>query len=149
MIMRRAIADAIVQVRSPNPLVGLLILLATERTETVLVEHHARVGRTTYSPRKLIRHFIHGIVYNSALPLRGVFVLGLLCLALSLGFGIFCLLRYLLGQITVPGWMTIVLLILFFSGMIMFSIGTLGEYLYRIIQEVQRIPQYVIREKDL
>jgi hypothetical protein len=59
------------------------------------------------------------------------------------------MIAYLTGAITVSGWTTLVLLILFFSGIIMFSIGIVGEYLLRIIQEVYRTPQYVIRDKEI
>ncbi|MBW1860524.1 MAG: glycosyltransferase, partial [Deltaproteobacteria bacterium] len=43
----------------------------------------------------------------------------------------------------------LVLLVLFFSGVIMFSLGIIGEYLLRITEEVYHIPQYVIRDKDV
>jgi hypothetical protein len=52
-------------------------------------------------------------------------------------------------EITVPGWMTLVLLVLFFSGSIMFSLGIIGEYLLRIVQEVRWRPQYLIRDKEM
>jgi len=59
------------------------------------------------------------------------------------------LIAYLKGAITVSGWTTLVLLMLSSSGIIMFSVGIIGEYLLRIIQEVYRIPQYVIKDKEI
>jgi dolichol-phosphate mannosyltransferase/undecaprenyl-phosphate 4-deoxy-4-formamido-L-arabinose transferase len=149
-IIRKYVVDHILQIYTPNPLVGLLILKVTEKIGTVTVDHHQRFhGRTTYSKAKLLRHFLHGILYNSMLPLKVVFALGIACLCLSITLGTCYLIASLKGAIAVSGWTTLVLLILFFSGITMFSIGIIGEYLLRIIQEVYQVPQYVIKDKEV
>lgn len=149
-IIRKYMVDQILQINTPNPLVGFLILKVTEKIGTITVEHHERLHtKTTYSTAKLLRQFMHGILYNSMLPLKAVFVLGIGCLCLCVTLGMYYLIMYLKGLITVSGWITIVLLLLFFSGIIMFSIGIIGEYLLRIIQEVYRTPQYVIKDKEV
>ncbi|MHC4754076.1 MAG: glycosyltransferase family 2 protein [Planctomycetota bacterium] len=149
-IIKKSVIDQITKVQTPNPFIGLLILKVTDRIGTVVVKHHERTkGKTTYSTVKLIRHFLNGVLYHSALPLKVVSLLGILSFCISFILGLFYLISYLRGIITVSGWTTLVLLILFFSGIIMFSLGIVGEYLFRIIQEVHRNPQYVIREKDV
>ncbi|MHC4665965.1 MAG: glycosyltransferase family 2 protein [Planctomycetota bacterium] len=149
-IIRKYVVEHILRIYTPNPLVGLLILKVTDKTGTVTVDHHERThGKTTYSMAKLLTHFAHGILYNSTLPLKAVFILGIACLCLCVALGAYYLIAYLTGAITVSGWTTLVLLILFFSGIIMFSMGVVGEYLLRIIQEVYRTPQYVIRDKEV
>jgi hypothetical protein len=130
--------------------VGLLILKVTERIGAVTVDHRARVhGKTTYSKVKLVKHFMHAILYHSTLPLKMVFHLGIATLCLAAILSIYYFFLFLMGRVTVPGWITIVLLLLFFSGISMFSIGIIGEYLLRIVQEVSHIPQYVIRDKEV
>jgi hypothetical protein len=47
----------------------------------------------------------------------------------------------------VLGWTSLALLIIFFSGLILFSVGLIGEYLVRILMEVRRSPRYIIRER--
>jgi dolichol-phosphate mannosyltransferase/undecaprenyl-phosphate 4-deoxy-4-formamido-L-arabinose transferase len=149
-IIRKFVVDQILQIYTPNPLVGLLTLKVTEKIGTVTVGHHKRLhGKTTYSTAKLLKHFLHGILYNSMLPLKAVFALGILCLCLSVALGMYYLIASLKGAIAVSGWTTLVLLILFFSGITMFSIGIVGEYLLRIIQEVYRVPQYVVKDKEV
>jgi dolichol-phosphate mannosyltransferase/undecaprenyl-phosphate 4-deoxy-4-formamido-L-arabinose transferase len=149
-IIRKFVVDQILQIYTPNPLVGLLTLKVTEKIGTVTVGHHGRLhGKTTYSTAKLLKHFLHGILYNSMLPLKAVFALGILCLCLSVALGMYYLIASLKGAIAVSGWTTLVLLILFFSGITMFSIGIVGEYLLRIIQEVYRVPQYVVKDKEV
>jgi glycosyltransferase involved in cell wall biosynthesis len=149
-IMKKHVVDQILQIPTPNPLVGTLILKVTTWIGNVPVVHHQRLcGRTNYTPSKLITHFLNGILYHSYLPLKAVFVLGIGCLFLSLLLAAYYLFLFFRGSITVSGWTTLVLLILFFSGMIMFALGIVGEYLFRIIQEVGRAPQYVIRDKEI
>ena len=149
-IIRRAVIDNLLHMRTPNPAVGLLILHITDRIGNITVEHlPRRHGRTTYTAGKLIRHFLHGVLYHSTLPLKGVFFMGLLSMFIAFALGGYYLTLFFMGRITVPGWITLVLLVLFFSGAVMFSLGIIGEYLLRIIQEVNQAPQYLIRDKDV
>lgn len=148
-IIRKETVEHLLNYATPNPVLGPLLLKITDRIGSVKVEHHPRRnGESTYSTKKLIRHFLNGILYHSDLPLKAVFFLGIGCLILSLGLGLFYLARYLTGAIGVSGWTTLVLLVLFFSGIGMFSLGIIGEYLLRIIQEVKRGPQYIIRDME-
>jgi hypothetical protein len=122
----------------------------TDRIGNITVEHRERLyGSTTYTTGKLVRHVLHGILYHSTLPLKGVFVFGLLSMFSAFALGVYYLTLFFLGRINVPGWITLVLLVLFFSGVIMFSLGIIGEYLLRITQEVYKIPPYLIRDKDV
>ena len=75
--------------------------------------------------------------------------MGLLSMFMAFALGGYYLTLFFMGRITVPGWITLVLLVLFFSGAIMFSLGIIGEYLLRITQEVYHAPQYLIRDKDV
>lgn len=149
-VIRKHIVDQILQIPTPNPVVGLLILKVTARIDTVTVDHRARVhGKGTYSKAKLVKHFMNGILYHSTLPLKMVFLLGITTLFFAVILSIYYFVLFLVGRITVPGWITIVLLLLFFSGISMFSVGIIGEYLLRIIQEVSSTPQYIIRDKEV
>ncbi|MBW1743065.1 MAG: glycosyltransferase family 2 protein [Deltaproteobacteria bacterium] len=149
-IIRRPVVDHVLQIRTPNPAVGLLILKVTDKTGNVTVDHQERVhGKTTYTTGKLVRHFLHGVLYHSTLPLKWVFVLGMLSICLAFVLGTYYVMLFLIGEISVEGWMTLVLLVLFFSGIIMFSLGVVGEYLLRITEEVYHIPQYLIRDKEI
>jgi hypothetical protein len=127
-----------------------MLFEGTERIGSIEVQHHFRKnGKTTYTISKLIRLFLHAVLYYSTIPLKGVFWLGVSAIVLSIFLGSYYLIQYWMRQITVEGWMTLILLLLFFSGSIMFSLGIIGEYLLRIVQEVRKTPQYLIREKEL
>ena len=53
--------------------------------------------------------------------------------------------KWLLGDIGVPGYASLIVTVAFFSGMILFSIGVLGEYIGRIVQELTGMPRFTIR----
>ncbi len=149
-LIRHQVLSHILQDHTPNPNIGSMISMATDRTSSIYVAHDKRAhGSTTYTFDKLLRHFLNGILYYTAIPLRTVSYLGIMSAFLSVTLSCYYFIRYLLGKISVPGWTTVVLLLLFFSGMVMFSLGIIGEYLLRIIQEVRGNPQYLIREKDI
>lgn len=148
-IIKKQVIDQLVRSKTPNPGVGLLILGVTNRIDTVVVKHHRRKhGNTNYTRIKLIRQFLNGILYHSYLPLKVVSHLGIGCLVFSALLSVYYFVQYFFGSIKVTGWMTLVLLVLFFSGTIMFSLGIIGEYLLRILQEVRQTPQYVIRDSE-
>jgi dolichol-phosphate mannosyltransferase/undecaprenyl-phosphate 4-deoxy-4-formamido-L-arabinose transferase len=149
-IIRKDAVEHILKIPTPNPLVGLLLLKVTDRIGSVETQHDQRkYGKTNYNPIKLVQHFLNGILYHSTAPLKGICVLGIFTSSLSVVLGIYYFYHYLTGQITIHGWISIILLILFFFGVLMFSVGIIGEYLLRIIQEVNRVPAYLIKDREI
>lgn len=149
-IIRKPIVDALLRMDGPNPAIGLMLLKVTARIGSLEVGHQERrEGTSTYTLRKLVRLFSFGLLYHSDLPLKGIFFLGLGSLALSMALGLYYLVLSLAGTITVSGFTTLVLLILFFSGTVMLSLGVLGEFVRRILQEVRGTPPYVIKDLDV
>ena len=150
MIFRRALVQHITCDKTPNPVLDTMISSVTQKASWIHVEHHKRIyGRTKYSMKKLVKQFLHAVFYYTNLPLRVATLLGLSSVVLSVILSCYYLIQYMKGAIGVPGWTSLVLFILFFSGLILFSLGIMGEYLIRILQEVRKTPQYVIMEKEV
>jgi hypothetical protein len=84
---------------------------------------------------------------TSALPLQLVSFLGFSCSGISMLLGLYFFIEYLRGEIGLPGYTSIILIILFFSGIILLCFGIVGEYLVRIMREVQGTPRPMIRKK--
>jgi hypothetical protein len=83
----------------------------------------------------------------STLPLRIVSNIGLLSSMVGFIMGAFYLIRYFSNNISVQGWTTLILIVLVFFGLVLFSLGIIGEYLIRIISEVNHSRQFVVKEK--
>ncbi len=106
-------------------------------------ERHA--GDTSWSFRKLMGYALGGIVSFTTWPLRLILYLGLLTSLISVIYLIVVLFEYLIVGINVPGYPTLVCLILLFFGIVMLALGIFGEYLGRIYIEGKRRPVYIAR----
>lgn len=110
-------------------------------------ERNARyAGKSKYSMAKLFQLAFDGIFSFSYVPLQIMFFLGLGSFAISLlGIVRALYLKYFTSSYSqVPGFATTYILLMFIGGLILFSIGVLGEYIRRIYDEVKRRPQYII-----
>lgn len=146
--MRRTLVSAIASHATENPTILGLILSSTERVAEIEVRHSDRLhGKSNYTLAKQLRLAFDSMCNVSLLPLRVVTIMGISTCLVSFMLIAIVLIRYLLGQIGVPGWTTVVIIVLFFSGVILLSLGIIGEYLARILREVRGSPPYLVRER--
>ena len=104
-------------------------------------------GTTKFSFTKLCRLSLDGITSFSVLPLRWITACGLIVAAMSLCYAIGILGQILLMGITVPGWATLAVGVLFLGGMQLTALGIVGEYVGRIYMETKRRPLFVVQDK--
>lgn len=150
-LIKRFVVEVMVNdIKVSYPRIGYLILEVSNKIENVTVEHLERkYGKSGYSFSKLVRTFFNNIINNSILPLILVRNIGIGSFAISIVLGVYYLVRYFSVGISIQGWTTIILLILLFSGLILFAIGIIGVYLMQILNEAKKLPNYVIRKKEL
>ncbi|MCD6307430.1 MAG: glycosyltransferase, partial [Candidatus Latescibacteria bacterium] len=84
---------------------------------------------------------------NSTLPLRIISSMGMIISLISIIFGIYNIIQRLYMNIKLAGWTSLMVVNLFLFGVVLFSLGIIGEYLIRIIQSTNQIPPYTIRQK--
>jgi glycosyltransferase involved in cell wall biosynthesis len=114
---------------------------------TVEVKHEERhSGKTKYTPLKLVSLWLDMVISFTDFPLKISTFGGLILGALSLLLALFYFIRYFLFGYSVPGFATIAILITFFSGIQLFSLGILGEYMGRVNREVKNKPEYIVRD---
>lgn len=113
----------------------------------IAVERDARQGGTSkYTFTKLFALACDGIFAFSIAPLRAAAVLGAITLFLSVGFAIYSLIaKFVFGS--PQGFTATILVITFLSGMNLFFVGVVGEYVGRIYEEVKARPHYLIRRR--
>jgi glycosyltransferase involved in cell wall biosynthesis len=88
-----------------------------------------------------------GMLALSIAPLRILTMTGVLLAGLALGYGAWVIAEYFLLGIDVPGYATLVVGMMFFSGIQLLSIGVLAEYVGRIYEEVKQRPLYVVSQR--
>ena len=127
--------------------IDVLLTWGTSNFGSILVEREFRKnGSSNYSLSKLILHGLSMIVGFSVLPLRVAGLMGLIFTFFGfLVFG-YVSLKYLFGEIPVPGFTFIVSIISIFSGAQLLAIGVIGEYLAEVYQRSMGRPAYVCNE---
>lgn len=149
-IMRKFVVDNLLQLKVSYPRIGHLLLLVSNRIGNVTVEHDKRMyGKSGYSFKRLVKDFLHNISNNTALPLIFLRNIGLASFALSVVLALYYMIRYFVVGISIQGWTTIVLLMLLFFGLTLLGMGIVGEYLYRVLEETKKIPNYMVRKCDV
>jgi dolichol-phosphate mannosyltransferase len=111
----------------------------------VPIERSARhAGRTKYSPLKLLKLASDGIFAFSIVPLRAAAILGIVAIGVSTLFSLYSL--YARFWLHSPqGFTALVLVITFLSGINLFFLGIIGEYVGRVYEETKARPHYVVR----
>lgn len=117
------------------------------KTSIVYYERSERfAGESKYPLKKMLSFAWEGITSFTTTPLKMIMNFGLIIAFLSMIYLIYVLIRYLTGN-TVTGWATITTLICLFSGIQIFCIGVIGEYLGKVYIETKARPRYCIEEE--
>lgn len=115
---------------------------------SIIVEHSEREdGKSSYSILKLISLAFNTIISFSDKPLKIFTYLGLTISTISFFFGCYFLLAALTGQISEPGFSSLIISIWLLSGIIISTIGIVGIYLGKTFNQVKNRPVFVIDEK--
>lgn len=103
-------------------------------------------GKSRWTFSKKLTFFIDSLLGFSIIPIRMISSLGIIISLASFIYGMVIFVNALMGKATVSGFPTIVTLLAFLLGLIIIMLGVIGEYLWRIFDEVNQRPEYVIDE---
>ena len=103
-------------------------------------------GSTKWSVRSLVNYALEGILSFSTTPLHLVTITGVCVSIIAFIYAIVLVIRTLIFGIDVPGYASIVALILIFGGLIQLSLGIIGEYLARLYVQEKSRPVYIVRK---
>lgn len=103
-------------------------------------------GETTWSFKKLVKYAIEGIVAFSTFPLKLATYCGLFFSTLSLFYMVVVIIQKLFWGIDVPGYPTLIVVILLVGGIQMLMLGIIGQYVAKIYIEGKRRPIYLVKE---
>lgn len=110
------------------------------------IERDARsAGRTKYSPLRLLKLASDGIFAFSIVPLRAASLTGAVASVLSVAYAIYSLYVKFTSH-TPQGFTALIVAITFLSGVNLFFMGIIGEYVGRVYEEAKGRPHYVVRE---
>ncbi|MDP3265864.1 MAG: glycosyltransferase family 2 protein [Sulfuricurvum sp.] len=149
-LIRKEVVEEIVKYKGPFPYIDGLILRVTDNIGTKTVEHTKRVeGESNYTLSKLISLWLNMFVNFSIKPLRIATVVGVAISVCSFILGIYFIVEKLLLPDASLGWTSLMVSILFLSGIQLIFLGIIGEYLGKQYLDQNGTPQWVIKKEYL
>lgn len=104
-------------------------------------------GVSKWSFRKLMGFALDGLASFSTLPLKVWTYIGSIISSFAIFYALFFVIKTLIYGVEVPGYPSLIVAVMFFSGIQLISLGVIGEYVGRIFAEVKRRPLYIVAEE--
>lgn len=147
-LVDRKVIDVLNALDEKNSALTGQILWSGFKTDRVYYTRLAReIGESRWTLKKKIRLVADTLFSFSTLPIKMVTTIGVCSFAGSLVWAVIELICKLLGLISVSGWTTLFIFNLFSFGMIMLTLGILGEYMWRTFDASRNRPPYIIEEE--
>lgn len=148
-LIDRKVIEVLKLMDEKNSAITLQVLWSGFKTSTIkYVRKKRKIGKSRWTLRKKIKLVVDSIVSFSYVPIRFMAAIGALFFIGSIIWGIVVFVSKLAGNIETPGYTTSLIFQLFSSGLIMFTLGILGEYMWRILDAARKRPTYIV-EDDL
>ena len=148
-LMSRQMVNSILKLKEYNRFSKGIFSWVGYETKWLEYKNVERVaGTTKWSFWKLFLYSLESIVAFSTVPLAIASVLGLLFFLVSVIMIIFIIVKTLTIGDPVAGWPSLVCIIFFVSGVQLFSIGVIGQYLSKLYLEVKGRPVYIVKETE-
>ena len=126
---------------------GILFWLGYPRASITAIHGRRHGGRSVYTLGKRFRLAAEIIIAHSDRPLRMSIGLGFTMALLSFVYGLYIIVRALLGTVVIQGWASLIVSVYFVGGMILVVLGINGIYLGKMYNETKRRPLYVVAER--
>lgn len=146
-LMSSRALDALSEFREVNLFLRGMVPLVGFKSTSVYYERHERIaGESHYPLSKMLALAINGITSLSVKPIRIITGFGLVVSLISFIGVIWAVVVSLMGD-AVAGWASMTSILCFLLGVLLLSIGVIGEYIGKIYLEVKARPRYIVSEK--
>lgn len=148
-LLDRKVINVLMALDEKNSALTGQILWSGFKTDKVYYTRLAReIGTSRWTLRKKIRLVSDTLFSFSTLPIKAVTLIGTLSFFGSLIWAVLVFIFKLVGMIDVSGWTTLFIFNLFSFGVIMLTLGILGEYLWRTFDASRNRPPYIIEDEN-
>lgn len=145
LLSRRAL-EGLEQFKEVNLFLRGIVPMIGYTSATVEYERGARfAGESKYPLKKMISFALEGITSLSTRPIRYISILGFLIFAVSILMLIYSVVRWAMGE-TILGWASVICSVWAIGGLILLSLGVIGEYIGKIYLETKERPRFLIRQ---
>ena len=150
--INKKIVKNIINYKGPYPYIDGLILSLTSNLGSIKTEHTVRnFGKSGYTSLKLLKLYGNLFINFSTIPIHFFSIVGIIIAILSGLYGLFIIAEKIINPDLPLGYSSIISVILFFSGIQLIFLGLIGEYVGKILKNVNSEKQYFIeflKEKD-
>lgn len=148
-LMDRIVVDALGQIHEENRYIrGLITWIGFPQYGLAYERDIRYAGETKFTIKKMLKFAFDGITSFSDKPLHLSSQLGMLITVASFLSVIWVIISKLLyPQSSIPGWTSLLVVVLFLGGVQLISIGILGQYIGRIYRETKRRPLYIVAQR--
>lgn len=144
MLLDRRVIDAFLQYREANVSILALLTWMGFRQGSILYDKQARLhGRSGWTLKKKLKLVVDSVTSFTYAPIRAMSYVGFAVAVFGLMYAAFILVYALRGN-TVPGWSSLMIVVLVIGGVQMVMLGVLGEYLWRALDESRQRPRYLV-----
>lgn len=146
-LIDRQVADELLNTQEKNSHIQNAVFMLGFNYTEIHYDREKRVhGKSSWTLAKKLKHFVDSFISYSYFPIRFMTVLGTVVSLVSFAYGIFVLIASFAVGMEQPGWSSLMIVLSFLLGTVMIMLGILGEYLWRILDEVRARSPYVIDE---
>ncbi len=145
-LMSRRALEGLAQFKEVNLFLRGIVPMVGYRTGTVEYERGERfAGESKYPLKKMLAFAMEGITSLSTKPLKMITGLGFFIFLVSVAMLVYSIVRWAMGE-TIIGWASVICSVWAIGGLILLSLGVIGEYIGKIYLETKGRPRFLIRE---
>ncbi|OQP18402.1 MULTISPECIES: glycosyltransferase family 2 protein [Geobacillus] len=145
-LMSKRALDELSRYTEVNLFLRGLVPLVGFRSTCVFYDRHERwAGQSKYPLKKMLAFAFDGITSLSVAPIRAITLIGFLAFLASGAAGLYALISKLLGHAE-SGWTSLMISVWFIGGLVLMSLGLIGEYIGKMYQEVKRRPRFAVEK---
>ncbi len=147
-LIDRAVIDLLNQLEEKNTTLMGQILWCGFKTDMVhYVRKKREIGKSRWTLAKKVKLFIDSFLGFSYAPIRAIMTIGIIYFIATIVYSIIIIVQKLTMGIPAPGFAATMIVVLFSFGIVMLSIGILGEYIWRSFDASRKRPVFIIEEK--
>lgn len=146
-LINRKIVNELKKFKEGNRVINVLLFSMGFKQGFVEYNENKNIRKSSYNFFKRFKIAIDSIVSYSYVPMRIISFFGILLSIFAFIFSVDVYLDFLLNDISVEGWTTVVILISLLGGIQLLTLGILGEYLWRTSNDSKKRPLYLLEEK--
>ncbi len=148
VLIDRKVIEVLTHMQEKNTtLMGLILWTGFRRVEIPYTRTNREFGKSRWTLSKKVNYFLDSIMAFSKFPIRVFSLFGLFLFFMSWLGVAYIVLAKLLGWMTVPGWPSLMTVMLMLFGIVFLALGMIGEYVWRNLEESRRRPLFIVESE--